>query len=74
MILITIASDEIIQTTKNMDINISCYNQKLAMVNKFAVGDSKKLIECLKARAAKNQVNLKIQIIFTINYNSFYFF
>ena len=54
LIIIAICSTEIIQKTKNIDTKINCYNQKLAMVNKFAVGNSKKLIACLKAKAEKN--------------------
>ena len=54
-ILITITSIEIIQTTKNMDTKINCYYHKLAMVNKFAVGKSKKLIAYLKAKAEEKQ-------------------
>ena len=54
LIIITITSTEIIKTTNNMGTGVNCYYQKLAMVNKFAVGNSKKLIACLKAKAEKN--------------------
>ena len=54
-ILIMTASTQINRKFQGIEINRECFYHKLAMVNKFSVGNSKKLISCLKSVAALNK-------------------
>ena len=72
LILIITTYFKIIKTNKNRDTNINCYNLKLAMVNKFAVGNSKKLISCLKLNAARKKNTRKYIRIYNKKFYCYY--